>query len=305
LLGAILVAVAVLAWKHHGSATPMHLAPTWHWSTINFWSTIAYAMTGLEMAGMMGGEIHNPERTLPRAGWIASAFVTLFYVATTVSVLVLLRPDAISELNGLAQAAQSAGRVTGMAWLIPLLAVLVLASAVGQFGGMGTSVSRLPFAASADGLLPAAFGRVHPRWQTPHVSIVAFGILSSFLLVAAQLGDTLRAAYQALVSLMVIAGLLPFVYLFGSAWKAGKRISAVSGWAVTVIAIVCSTVPTEEITNVWLFETKLVLGTAAMILSAWLIYGWQTKWGRARSARGFSRTSDLPQTEPAPQIDLV
>ena len=36
-----------------------------------------------------------------------------------------------------------------------------------------------------------------------------------------QLGDTMRAAYQALVSLTLIGGFLPYLYIFGSAWKAG------------------------------------------------------------------------------------
>lgn len=87
-----------------------------------------------------------------------------------------------------------------------------------------------------------------------------------------QLGDTLRAAYQELVSLMVIAGFLPYLYIFGSAWKAGRRLSAASGWAITALAIVCSVVPTAEIANVWLFEAKLAAGTAAVIGSAWLVY---------------------------------
>jgi amino acid transporter len=123
-----------------------------------------------------------------------------------------------------------------------------------------------------DRLLPAAFGRVHSRWGTPHVAIVTLGLLASFLLVVSQLGDTMRAAYQALVSLMVITGFLPFLYIFGSAWKAGKRVSAVSGWAITLLAILCSIVPTAEVKNVWLFETKLAIGTAAVIATAWLLY---------------------------------
>ena len=159
-----------------------------------------------------------------------------------------------------------------MAWLAPLIALLVMASAVGQFGGLGTAVSRLPFAAGVDHLLPEAFGRVHPRWGTPHISILALGVVASFLLVAIQLGDTMRAAYQELVSLMVITGFLPFLYIFGSAWKAGKRFSAISGWAITLLAILCSVVPTAEITNVWLFERKLAVGTAAVIATAWLLY---------------------------------
>ena len=271
-LGALLVTVAAVIFERLGSATPIHIAPTWNWDTISFWSTIAYAMTGLEMAGLMGGEIHDPARTLPRAGWIASAFTTVFYASTTVALLVILRPEKISEMNGLAEAGESVARTLGLAWVAPVIALLVMASAVGQFGGLGTSVSRLPLVAGVDQLLPAAFGKVHARWGTPHVAIVTLGVLASFLLVAIQLGDTMRAAYQALVSLMVINGFLPFLYIFGSAWKAGKRVSAISGWAITLLAILCSVVPTAEVKNVWLFETKLAVGTAAVIATAWLLY---------------------------------
>jgi len=97
-------------------------------------------------------------------------------------------------------------------------------------------------------------------------------VVASFLLVAVQIGDTMRAAYQELVSLMVITGFLPYLYIFGSAWKAGKRFSAISGWAITVLAILCSVVPTEDIGNVWLFEGKLAAGTLAAIGTAWLVY---------------------------------
>ncbi len=271
-LGALLVTVAAVIFNRHGSATPIHIAPTWNWDTISFWSAIAYAMSGLEMAGLMGGEIRDPARNLPRAGWIASAFTTAFYASTTVALLVILRPEKISEMNGLAEAGQSAAHTLGMAWLAPVIAILVMASAVGQFGGLGTSVSRLPFVVGVDQLLPAAFGKVHPRWGTPYISILTLGVLASFLLIVIQLGDTMRAAYQALVSLMLINGFLPYLYIFGSAWKAGKRFSAVSGWAITLLAILCSVVPTAEITNVWLFETKLAVGTAAVVAIAWLLY---------------------------------
>jgi APA family basic amino acid/polyamine antiporter len=221
---------------------------------------------------MMGAEIRDPVRTLPRAGWIASGFATVFYSVTTVALLVLLRPERISELNGLAEAGESAGQALGAVWLPPLMAVLVMASAVGQFGGFGTSVSRLPFAAGVDHLLPRAFARIHPRWGTPHVSILTFGAVASGLLLVFQLGDSLRAAYQEMVSLMVITGFLPYLYIFGSGWKAGRRISAVSGWAITMLAILCSLVPTAAITNVWRFEGKLAAGTFAVVASAWLVY---------------------------------
>jgi amino acid transporter len=272
LLGAVLVLLAVLVGTKRGSATPIHVLPVWNWGTVNFWSNIAYGLSGVEMAAMMAAEIRDPARTLPRAGWIASGFATVFYSVSTVALLVLLRPEKISELNGLAEAGESAGLALGAAWIAPLIAVLVMASAVGQFGGTGTSVSRLPFAAGVDNLLPRAFARLHPKWGTPHISILTFGAVASFLLLVFQLGDTLRAAYQEMVSLMVITGFLPYLYIFASAWKAGKRISAVSGWAITLLAILCSVVPTEAIANVWVFEGKLAAGTLAVVASAWLVY---------------------------------
>ena len=272
LMGGLLVTIAALVWTKVGAATPLHLVPKWSWDTVNFWSTIAYAMTGLELAGLMGAEIRDPERTLPRAGWIASGFATLFYISTTIALLVILRPENINELNGLAQAGDKAGRTLGVLWLSPAIALLVSLTALGQIGSFGTAVSRLPFAVGVDRLLPAAFGKVHPRWGTPYVSILTLGAVASFLLIAIQAGDTMRAAYQELVSLMVIAGFIPYLYIFASAWKAGKRISALSGWAISVMALVCSVVPTAEIPNVWLFEGKLAIGTLAVIGSAWLVY---------------------------------
>lgn len=265
--------VAALVWLKRGSATPLHIVPKWSWDTLNLGAaTIAYAMSGYEMAAPMGAEIRDPEKSIKQAGWIASIFATVFYAGMTIALLVLIEPSKLDDRYGLAQGGSAAAAVLGTPWLAALIALLVLLSGIGQFGGIGTSVSRLPFAVGADRLLPASFGKVHPRWHTPHVSIIALGVVASFLLIVFQLGDTLRAAYDTLVSLMVIAGFLPYLYIFGAAWKIGKKVSAISGWAITALALVASVVPTDQVTRVWLYESKLAAATLAMILTAWLLY---------------------------------
>ncbi len=271
-LGALLAAAAGMVWLRRRSITPLNILPTWNWGTVNFWAGIAYGVSGIEMAAFLDTEIRHPERTFPRAAWIASAFATVFYIAITVALLILLVPETISELNGLPQAGAVAANLLHAPWLPGVIAALVLANAVGGFGGMGTSVSRLPLAAGADHLLPSAFAKVHPRWGTPHISLITFGTVGSALLVAIQFGDTLRAAYQTLVSLMILVGFLPYIYIFGGAWKAGRRISALCGMGVTLLALVCSVVPTADIANVWAFEAKIGAGTVAVIGSAWLVY---------------------------------
>jgi amino acid transporter len=272
IVSGMFVALAAAVWWKRGAATTLNFAPTFDWATVNFWATIAYAMSGFEAAGLIAGEVRDPARTIRRAGWLSSACVTVFYSTATIALLVILPPDRITEMNGLAEAGGEAARTLGIGALGPVVAFLVVASGMGQLGGIGTSVSRLPFAAAADGLLPAAFARVHPRWHTPHVSILVLGCVATFLLIAIQLGDTMRGAYQELVSLMVITGFFPFLYMFGSSWKAGNRWSAVSGWTVTIVAMLCAVVPTADTANVWLFWGKLAVGTLGVVGSAWLVY---------------------------------
>ena len=208
-IGIVFAFLAAVVWMKRGPATHLDIVPKWSFDTLNLGvATIAYAMTGLELAALMGAEIRDPERTLRRAGWIASAFATVFYAGMTLALLVLLAPAHIDERYGLAQGGETAAAALNIPWLSPLIALIVLVTGMGQFGGIGSSVSRLPFAVGVDKLLPAAFSKIHPRWHTPHVSIIALGVVASFLLVLFQLGDTLRAAYDTLVSLMVIAGFI-------------------------------------------------------------------------------------------------
>ena len=51
LLGALLVVIAGVLYMRRGTATPLDFAPSWNWDTVSFWATIAFGMTGLEMAG--------------------------------------------------------------------------------------------------------------------------------------------------------------------------------------------------------------------------------------------------------------
>jgi glutamate:GABA antiporter len=272
LLGIVMVWVAWLVYARQGSATPLVFKQDWNLDTLRFFGNLAFGLSGMEVLGMMGGEIRNPRRTVVPAAWIGTLFTAAFYISTTVALLVLMQPSAVSELHGLADGGNIAARLLGIPWLTPIIAAIVIVNSVGGWGGLGAAVSRLPYAAGVDHLLPEAFGRLHPRWATPYVSILVFGGVASFLLIAIQLGDTLSASYDTLLSLMVLVGFLPYFYLFASAWKCGHRIAASAGIAMTLLTVISSAIPSPDVTNVWVFEGKLVGGAAVMIGTAWLVY---------------------------------
>jgi glutamate:GABA antiporter len=261
----------VIAWRF-GSATHFQFLPDPSLSNLNFWSQIALAMTGLELAPILGGEIHDPSKSVPRAAWISGFGCAGFYIAGTAALLALLPPDRISPMTGLAQAGNEAGTRLGANWLTPCFALLITLGVIGQLSTYIAGNTRLPFALGLDHYLPPAFARLHPRWHTPHVSILTQGVLSSMLLLLMELGENLRAAYQILVDMVVIATLIPFVYIFASGFKFGRRWAGITGATISLAAVILSAVPPPGVASVWLFELKVVGGTVLLALLGRVIF---------------------------------
>src|SRR6185312_7493920 len=66
----ILVAIAFFVYSRAGShvhLTSQNIFPKWNFDTVNFWSQIAFAFTGLELVCAMSEEVRDPRRTFPRA----------------------------------------------------------------------------------------------------------------------------------------------------------------------------------------------------------------------------------------------
>ena len=262
--GVLIIVAGMAVWMRHGSATPLHLAPALDFGKLNFWSQIAFAFGGLELGAVMGGEIRDAARNVPRAAWISGLAIAAFYILGTLAMLALLPPGRISIMNGLVEAGAAAGVFAGR-WLGWTLTALVLAGVVGQLGAWIGGSARMPFVIGLDHYLPPAFARLHPRWQTPWISLLAQGGACTVFLLAFEAGASLRTAYQLLVDMTVVTYFIPFLYLFLASWKFGRGWSAAAGMGVTVMAIALSAIPPEGSGAAWLFEAKLAGGCALLI----------------------------------------
>ncbi len=266
LAGLLLVVMGVAVWRLDGPATQGgSVLPAWSWENVNFWSQIALAFGGLELGAVMGGEIRDPARTVRRAAWISGAAIAVFYMLGTLAMLVLVAPERINIVTGLAQAGAAASERLGVASLGPLFAALVTLGITGQLGAWIGGSARVPFAIGLDRHLPPAFARLHPRWGTPHVAILTQAAACTAFLLAMQLGESLRIGYQLLVDMTVVTYFIPFGYLFLTAMKEGLRASGAAAFAVTVVAIAVSLVPPAGVRSLWLFEAKLIGGCALLI----------------------------------------
>ena len=227
IIGAVLCALAIAVGLQSGSATRhWDLLPHPSLDTLNFWSQIAFAFVGLELAPIVSGEIRNPRRDLPRAAVISGIACTLFYIVCTAALLVLLPPEQISPMTGLAQAGATGAAKLGVPIVAILLAAMLGLALAGQVDAWIAGNTRLPYALGLDHYLPPAFARLHKRWGTPYVSLCVQVCGATLFLLMAQLGETVRATYQIMVDMTVIATFVPFVYIFGAGFRFANRIAS-------------------------------------------------------------------------------
>ena len=141
---------------------------------------IFYAFVGFEQAVVPAGETKDPGRNLPRAIFITIAFTTLLYF--------LVQLAFVSALPGGAADAKAPLIDLG-AWLAgpagaAFLTLAAIASLAGSLHGIMTSTSRVSYALANRGDLPAWFGRVQPKYETPANSVAFFAGVAVLLAIS-------------------------------------------------------------------------------------------------------------------------
>jgi amino acid transporter len=292
LAGLVLALLGAAIWFKFGSATTFSragLIPSLQLSDLVFWSTIAFAWTGPEAASFMGGEIRNPQRTVPRALATAAPMIAAIYLTGTLSVLVILPAAQTSALYGVVETIRSAAERLHLAWVTPVAAGLLTLSCIGSVGAWLGAVARIPFVAGIDHFLPKSFAKLHPRYGSPTVAIVTQSAIAAVFAFLGQAGTTVKGAYDVLISMMVIAVMLPFISLFASAIPLsggapvpgelaipGGRVTIVAmalvGLATTLGAIVLALVPAPDDPHPLLAVFKVAGMTAALLITGAAVY---------------------------------
>jgi glutamate:GABA antiporter len=301
--GLFLLGLGLVAWLRFGSATPFTSAtmiPSTRLKDVIFWSTIAFSLSGLESASMLGGEIKDPRRNVPRALLLAGLLITALYIGGTVAMLVTMPHAEILHLDGFMTAIEKASVGFGWGAAVPFMAALIVIGGLGQAGAWFAAGGRLPFVAGLDRFLPAAFGRVHPRYGSPYVSLIVQAVVAAVFILLGQAGTTVRGAYDVLVSMSIISYFVPYLFIFASLIKlqgepagptvmrvpGGRKVALLVGaigFLTTALSIGLALIPADDEPNKVLAVTKVAGLTLLLVAGGALVYfsGMRRAYARA------------------------
>jgi APA family basic amino acid/polyamine antiporter len=138
-----------------------------------------WAYKGWEAATYSAGEVRNPQRNLPLGILVGTAAVIVLYAIANLAYLYVLPVGRIATSEG--RVALDAMEIVSGPFGASLITVLILFSILGAANQNVLCSPRVYFAMARDGLFFKKFAECHPKFLTPHVSIIAISLWSILL----------------------------------------------------------------------------------------------------------------------------
>lgn len=191
-----------------GAITPPPDAPLPEFSTARFMGAAVILFSsfiGFDAISQAGGEARDPSRNLPRSILIAIGAVALYYVLFTAAVYRAVPWEHIYRVSLVRDV--SAPALLGPlmpAWLGVIILLTVTVAILDSIPSVMLANSRMIYAFSQDRVFPAVFGRVHPRFRTPHHATTLTALAGSLsVLGCAFAGDFFLGVDLLVVSMLV------------------------------------------------------------------------------------------------------
>jgi basic amino acid/polyamine antiporter, APA family len=182
----LIVAIAALAFSAHGSWS--HFAEKYSGAiggVAGFFAALTaalWAYDGWSDLNMVAEEVRDPEQNVPLALVGGLLVIGALYMLVNAAVQYALPAVSVAQSTSPMSDAVHASFL-GAAAAVVVSAAMVI-SLTSSLNGVAMSGSRMAFALARDGNFFSALAKVHPRFRTPHVAIIAQAILSiCFLLI--------------------------------------------------------------------------------------------------------------------------
>ena len=259
----LLAVIGMGLWVLH--AHPAAPAPAAFTITTQNWMKavllLVFAYGGFETALVPMGEAKDPRRDAPFAVFAALAICTAIYVLIQWVVVGVL-PDAGHSGRPLADVARIAIGPVGAG----LVTVGALIAFYGYLSAKILAMPRVTYALAEQGDFPRAFAAIHPRFQTPYVSILVFAAL--------VWAFALSGEFKWNVTLSAIARLLYYAICCAALPVLRRKQPGSAGFHLpggNILAVLAVLMCAALITQVDFGQSMIVAATVAIALLNWAV----------------------------------
>lgn len=286
----------------------------------NIFTPSMFAILGFGFAAFMGfestvlyrSETRNPERAIPRATYIAVAFLAVFY---SVTLWLVIQAFGDAEVQGVIAEDPAAFFFIAMGmyvgdWGVSVMFVLIVSSIFAGQLAFHNAINRYSFAMSRDGILPGFFNRTN-RMGAPWIAgliqsivaivvVIAFGVaaldpLTQLVILVNSPGVYGIITLQLLASIAVVIFILRNRQLTRAWYVLPAAIVSVVAMAVLLVILV---ITIDYLTGAGPTINAIILAVVPVVLAIGAAYA---AFLRARKPEVFARIGGAEVVETADQ----
>jgi amino acid transporter len=196
------------------------------------------------------GEIKNPERNIRLSTIYGTIVTAVIYIVISFLAIGAMPQDVLAGSR--APLADIINFAIGGTWGGTLIAMGAVISTLGATSGWILTTGRSSYAAAEDKLFPKFFANIHPKFRTPHTSLIIAGVCANVLLIMNYVGS-LTTAFNFMLLLATLA------FLPAYSFTAAAEILLLSKHSANF--------------SIWSFIKNSFLALLAFAYSIYAIYG--------------------------------
>lgn len=210
---------------------------------------------GFEATAIFSEEAKDPEKTIPRATYLAVGLITLFYAFSTWAIVQFYGPSKVQETaaSGLESFFFVATDTVLGGWASQVMNILLITSLFACVLSFHNTLNRYFFALGREGLAFRALARVHPVHGSPSIAGYAQSAIAAIILLG-----------------FIFAGADPYTVVFS--WMSALAVLGILSVQVLVsVAIILFFRKTKTSHGLWTTLVAPVLGLAGLVGALFLV----------------------------------
>lgn len=243
----VLVTIMGLFYIDFSNFVPFNISSVSNFSAVTATATLTlFAFLGLESATIPAGNIHEPEKTIPRATMIGTIITIFVYVLSSTVVMGMIPAAELKNSNApFSDAAAIIWGDSARYWV----AAGAIVSTLGALNGWILLQGQMPMAAARDKLFPVLFNKENSK-GVPALGIVIGSVLISGLMML-NFTNGLNDMFTFMALMTTLTVLIPYLF---SATSYGIMVLQEKFWKRDLIS-------------------QLIIAALAFLFSLWAVVG--------------------------------
>lgn len=200
----------------HVHFTISHFFPSWHIGSLVFFLGVLSSFSGMQITAFHVQNVKNPERTFPRAIFLAAGIIFAISVLASLAIAVIIPQSHLNLMNGVIQGIAAVFWKFHLRSITPLLALLIALGAIAGLSAWLLALARGLQNMAQHHQLPILFAK-NNRYGAPVNTLLAQGVLGTMLALVFLFMPTLKSAFWMLIALTSQFTVLVYCLVFTSA----------------------------------------------------------------------------------------